>query len=151
MEKESIMAETYGGALTDGPDPDLDYAGPPGTGWMFFAGTVLGLAGAMRIFDAIWAFRYKGALPENLQDGLLGSNLKHYGWLWLVVGIVLLAASLGVIVRSQFARWIGYVAAVVCGLSAMFWMPYYPVWSLVYVAVAVLVFYALARHGSRVA
>jgi hypothetical protein len=31
----------------------------------------------------------------------------------------------------------------------MFWMPYYPVWSLVYVAIAVLVFYALAAHGAR--
>jgi hypothetical protein len=110
---------------------------------------MLGLAGVMRIFDAIWAFRYKGALPENLKDGLLGSNLKHYGWLWLAVGIVLILASLGVIARSQFARWIGFVAAAVGGLSAMFWMPYYPVWSLVYVALAVLVFYALARHGSR--
>ena len=34
-----------------------------GDGWLFFAGTILGLAGLMRIFDSIWAFRYKGALP----------------------------------------------------------------------------------------
>ncbi len=39
----------------------------PGSGWLFFAGTVLGLAGLMRIIDALWAFRYKGALPENLK------------------------------------------------------------------------------------
>ena len=31
----------------------------------------------------------------------------------------------------------------------MTWMPYYPVWSLTYVAAALLVFYALARYGSR--
>ncbi len=31
----------------------------------------------------------------------------------------------------------------------MAWMPYYPVWSLVYVAIAVLTFYALARYGGR--
>jgi hypothetical protein len=35
------------------------------------------------------------------------------------------------------------------GVSAITWMPYYPVWSLTYVALAVLVFYALARYGSR--
>jgi len=34
-------------------------------------------------------------------------------------------------------------------LSAMTWMPYYPVWSLVYVAIAVMVIYALARYGGR--
>ena len=34
-----------------------------GFGWLFFSGTVLGLAGLMRIVDSIWAFRYNGALP----------------------------------------------------------------------------------------
>jgi hypothetical protein len=29
----------------------------------------------------------------------------------------------------------------------MTWMPYYPIWSLLYVGIAVLVFYALARYG----
>ena len=43
-----------------------------GAGWRFFAGTVLGIAGIMRFFDAIWAFRYNGALPDNLQDALFG-------------------------------------------------------------------------------
>ena len=31
----------------------------------------------------------------------------------------------------------------------MTWMPYYPIWSLTYVAVAVLALYALTRYGSR--
>ena len=39
----------------------------PGYGWLFFAGTVLGLAGLMRIIDSIWAFTYSGQTPDNLQ------------------------------------------------------------------------------------
>jgi hypothetical protein len=122
-----------------------------GSGWLFFAGTVLGLAGLMRIIDSIWAFRYHGALPDNvtLAHGVLGSNLKNYAWTWLIVGIILILSSFLLMARSQFARWIGYFAAVIGGLSAMTWMPYYPIWSLTYVAIAVLVFYGLARYGSR--
>jgi hypothetical protein len=120
-----------------------------GAGWLFFAGTMLGLAGLMRILDSIWAFRYNGALPDNLKDGVLGSNLDNYAWTWLIVGVILLVSSFLVIRRSQFARWIGYIAAVIAALSAMTWMPYYPIWSLTYVAIAVLVFYALARYGGR--
>jgi hypothetical protein len=120
-----------------------------GQGWLFFAGTILGLAGLMRIMDSIWAFRYKGAIPDSLQNGLLGSSLKNYAWAWLIVGIVLIAASILVMLRSQVARWVGYLAAVIGGLSAMTWMPYYPIWSITYVALAVLVFYALARYGGR--
>jgi hypothetical protein len=120
-----------------------------GSGWLFFAGTVLGLAGIMRILDGLWAFRYNGALPDRLQDAVLGSNLTTYGWLWLIVGVVLIASSFLILIRSQFARWVGYFAAVVGALSALTWMPYYPIWSLTYIGIAVLTFYALARHGGR--
>ena len=122
----------------------------PGTGWLFFAGTMMGLAGIMRLLDSFWAFHYKGALPDGLQNGVLGSSLKNYAWTWLCVGIVLLASSFLILVRSQFARWIGFIAATVGAVSAMTWMPYYPVWSLTYIGIAVLTFYALARHGGRV-
>jgi hypothetical protein len=120
-----------------------------GSGWLFFAGTVLGLAGIMRIVDSIWAFSYKGALPDNLQNGVFGSNIKNYAWTWLIVGVVLVLSSFLILVRSQFARWIGFFAATIGGVSAMAWMPYYPVWSLTYVGIAVLTFYALARYGGR--
>lgn len=39
-------------------------------GWLVFAAIVLGVAGIMRIFDAIWAFRYHGVLPENLEGAI---------------------------------------------------------------------------------
>jgi len=122
-----------------------------GMGWLFFAGTVLGLAGIMRIIDALWAFRYNGALPENLKDSVLGDNLTTYGWVFLLVGILLIMCSFLVLVRSQFARWIGMIGAGLLTISAVTWMPYYPVWSLMYVGVGVLVIYALAAHGGRVA
>ncbi len=125
------------------------YDSEPVSGWLLFAGTVLGLAGLMRIFDAIWAFGYNGALPDRLQDSLLGSNLTTYAWLWLLVGALLIASSFLLLYRSQLARWVGFVAAAVLGLSAMAWMPYYPIWSLTYVGIAVLTFYALAVHGGR--
>lgn len=120
-----------------------------GFGWLFFAATMLGLAGVMRVIDSIWAFNYGGALPENLKDGVLGSNLHTYAWVWLGVGAVLLLSSFLVMVRSQFGRWIGYFAAVIGGVAAITWMPYYPIWSLVYVVLAVLVLYALVVHGGR--
>jgi len=127
----------------------ITYEEDKGFGWLFFAGTVLGLAGLMRIVDSIWAFRYKGALPENLQDGVFGDNLKTYGWVWLIVGVLLIISSFMLLTRSQFARWIGLIMAAIMALSAMTWMPYYPIWAFTYVGIAVLVFYGLAAHGGR--
>ena len=126
---------------------DSRYAQP--SGWLMFAGFILITAGIMRFFDAIWAFRYKGAIPDNLQNAIFGHSLSTYGWLWLAVAIVLFLSGLGVMVRNQVARWIGIVAGAICAVTSVWWLPYYPVWSLVYVGLGVVVIYALASRGAR--
>jgi hypothetical protein len=136
-----------------GPSPEDRmepmYDDPPGFGWLFFAGTVIGLAGLMRVFDSIWAFRFDGALPPGLSDTLLGDNINTYAWTWLIVGLVLIFSSFLLLTGSQFARWVGFFAATIMALSAATWLPYYPVWSLIYIVIAVLVFHALSRYGGR--
>jgi hypothetical protein len=116
-----------------------------GDGWIVFASAALIFAGAMRIIDAIWAFGANN--NARLNDALLGDKLDNYGWWWLIVGIILIAAGIGVLSRGQFSRWIGIIGAAIGALSAMTWMPYYPVWSLIYVAIAFFVLYALAVYG----
>ncbi len=120
-----------------------------GAGWLIFAGTILGIAGIMRIFDGIWAFRYDGVVPDKLEGAVLGTSLSTYGWLWIAVGVVLILSSFAVLQGSPLARWIGIVAGAVLAISAMWWMPYYPVWTIAYVAIGILVIYALAAHGGR--
>ncbi len=120
-----------------------------GQGWLVFAGVVLGVAGIMRIFDAIWAFSYHGVVPEDFQGAIFGHSLKTYAWVYLIVGIVLILCAFGVVARSQVSRWIGIFAGAVAAISAVWWMPFYPVWSLIYVLLGVLVIYGLAAYGSR--
>ena len=120
-----------------------------GEGWLLFAGIILMTAGIMRLFDSIWAFSYNGVVPNNLQNALLGHSLTTYGWVWLFIAIVLFVCGIAVMLRSQFARWIGIIGGAIGTISAIWWMPYYPVWSLVYIAIGLLVIYALAAHGGR--
>jgi hypothetical protein len=120
-----------------------------GGGWRFFAGTVLGITGIMRFFDAIWAWSYDGAVPDKLEGALFGHSLSTYGWVYLIVALILLAASFGVMTGSQFSRWIGIVAGAILAISAIWWMPYYPIWSLAYISIGILVIYALAVYGER--
>ena len=122
----------------------------PGDGWRYFAGTVLGVAGIMRIFDAIWAWSYNGPLSEDLQGALFGRTLATYGWINLIVAILLIGSSFGVVLAgSQLSRWIGIVAAGALTISSIWWMPYYPIWSLTYIGIGMLVIYALAVYGGR--
>ena len=118
-----------------------------GHGWIIFAAVVLGVAGVMRIFDSIWAFRYHGVLPQHLEDAIFGTSLKTYGWVYLVVGVLLILSAFAVMSRSQIGIWVGVVFAAIASISAIWWMPYYPIWSLTYVGLGVLVIYALIAHG----
>ena len=120
-----------------------------GSGWMGFAAFMLMVAGIMRIIDGIWALRYDGPVAGGLQDGLVGEKLDNYGWFWILVGVMLLLAGIAVLQRSQLARWIGIIAGAIAAISALAWMPYYPVWSLIYVGFGVAVIYGLAVYGNR--
>src|SRR3954471_9370816 len=119
------------------------------SGWLVFAAVVLISAGIMRIFDAIWAFRYHGALPSNLEDAIFGHSLKTYGWVYLVVAALLLVSAFLLFSGSEFARCIGVTSGAIAAISAVWWMPYYPIWSLTYIALGGLVIFALVAHGSR--
>lgn len=120
-----------------------------GSGWLLFAAIVLIVAGIMRIFDAIWAWSYDGVLPDEFQEALFGNDLDTYGWIWLIVGIVLVAAGASVMQQAQWARWIGILAGAVLAISAVWWLPVYPVWSLIYIFIGVFVIYGLAAYGGR--
>ena len=122
---------------------------PRSEGWLVFAGILLMIAGAMRFFDAIWAWSYNGATPSHLKNALFGQTLSNYGWVYIVVAIVLFGAGFGVMMRSQVSRWLGIVAGAIGAISAAWWLPFYPVWSLTYILMCVLVIYALAAHGQR--
>ena len=127
------------------------------SGCLTFSAVVLITAGIMRVIDAIWAFGYHGAIPDNLQGALLGHSLATYGWIWLIIGVILIVAGALVLGPSdqrsaEVSRWIGIVAAALAAISAIFVMPYYPVWALIYIAIAVMVIYGLsARYGEQAA
>lgn len=115
-----------------------------GTGWIGFAGIVLIIAGAFDIVSGLWALDNK---DEPVSAVLYESNLETWGWIYLVVGIVIVLAGFGVFMRAQWARWVGVLAAMVGIVIEFFWMFATPGRSLVYIVIAALVIYALTVYG----
>jgi hypothetical protein len=120
-----------------------------GSGWILFASIVLAVAGVMRVLDGIWAIRADERVPA-LKDQLLGDQLNAYGWLYLLVGIVLILSAFALYQRSQLARWIGIIAGAILMISAAMWLSFAAVWSLVYIFIGAFVIYGLAVYGGRV-
>ena len=120
-----------------------------GEGWLLFSAVVLITGGVMRVIDALWAFDKDDEVGERLQVLLWEDNLAAYGWLWLIVGVLLIVAGFGVMTGSQVARWFGIVMASLAAISAMLWIYAFPIWSLLSVLIAVMVIYALTTYGGR--
>jgi hypothetical protein len=118
--------------------------------WLVFSAIILILAGIMRILDGIWAFAYDGPVVNNLHSAIFGHSLTTYAWIWEIVGIILIASGFLVVSEvspgAQIGRWIGIVAAGIAAITSVSWLPYYPVWSLIYIALSILVIYGLVVH-----
>ena len=102
----------------------------------------------MRVFDAIWAFRCHGVLPQHLEDAIFGTSLKTYGRVYLAVAAVLILCGIAVVAGSQIGKWLGVLAGAIGAISAV-WLPYYPLWSLTYVGLGAAVIYALVTYGGE--
>jgi hypothetical protein len=120
------------------------------SGWLKFAGVIMIIAGVMRILDSIWAFQYNGTPVDNLHQALFGHSLTTYGVIWLIVGAILIVAGLlvmGVIslgpISQDISRWIGIVAAAITAITAVSWLFYYPISTLIYILLSVAVIYGL--------
>jgi len=128
-------------------EPD---AGPV-TMWaslVVLAGMLLAVAGVFTMIQATYALTGHLFAAADGRPLLLG--LTAWGWVHLVLGAVQLLVGLAVLRGSTWAR---VTAAVVVGLSAvsqMMFLPTYPVWSLLLIALDVLVVWALCMHGSEV-
>jgi hypothetical protein len=120
-----------------------------GAGWLVFASVVLITGGIMRVIDALWAFDKDDEIGENLQVLLFDDNLAAYGWLWLAVGILLIAAGFGVLSGSEWSRWFGIAMASFSAIASMLWIYEFPIWSLVGVVISIMVIYGLVTYGGR--
>ena len=120
------------------------------SGWLTFAGVLLIVTGFMRIIDSIWAFSYNGTLVDKLHGALLGHSLTTYAVIWLIVGITSVVTGYMVTrpgsLSAEMSRRAGMAVAGFNALLAMTWMPYYPLWALLYIAMGVIVIYALVVH-----
>jgi hypothetical protein len=118
-----------------------------GTGWVLFAGTMIALIGIINFIYGIAAIDNSRFYVGDAS--YVFSDLNTWGWFLLAVGIVQVAAGVGIWAGSNLARWIGIASAGVNALIQMFILPAYPLWALAVFAIDVLILYGLIAHGRR--
>ena len=118
-------------------------------GWISFAGFMMIMLGAFHAVAGLVGivndtFYVKGS------KYLFQFDRTTWGWINLIVGIIVVLAGFGVFSGAIWARTVGVIMAIVSGIAAFAWLPWYPFWSIVIIVVAVAVIWALTAHGSEV-
>lgn len=118
-----------------------------GEGWLVFAGAMLGLAGILSVIDGVVALSKSKFYTANAT--YVFSDLRTWGWIVLIVGVLLIMAAMGVLSGSQWSRWFGMVMAGLSAIAVFSSIQMYPFWALMLFTCDLLVIYALAKYGGR--
>ena len=127
------------------PTPDDGVA----QGFAVFAGVLMIMAGAWQALVGL------GALINNniyvkTPDYLYQVNITGWAWIHLIVALVVLLAGFGVLSGQTWARVVGIIVVSISALANFMFLPYYPLWSTLIIALDVIVIWALAAfHPSR--
>ena len=108
-----------------------------------FAGIMLIVAGAFEVIQSIAAIandEYLVVLPNYV----FSIDVTGWGWIHLLIGLILAAIGVFLLLGKGWARIAGIVIAGISALINFSWLPYSPLWALLLIAVDILVIWALA-------
>ena len=117
-----------------------------GEGWILFAGIVLVLAGFVNFIWGIAAIDNSSFFTDEGRF-ILFDDLNTWGWFFLIVGVLQMAAAVSIWNRNAFGQMFGIFAASANILVLLFTVNAYPFAAFMLFIVDLLVIYALTAYG----
>lgn len=108
-----------------------------------FGGVLLVTVGLFQLIEGLSAIVEDDVFLVT-SDYLYSFDLTTWGWIHLAVGAVAVVVGLCVLYGQTWARATGILIATVSVVANFAWLPHFPVWSLLVIAVDVLVIWALS-------
>ena len=114
-------------------------------GLSLFAGILMIIGGVFNAMEGIVALA-RNEVYVATPRYLFAFDLTTWGWIQLILGIIVVVAGVGVITGQLWGRVVGIIIAALTMLANFAFIPYYPVWSLLIVALNVFVIWALCVY-----
>jgi hypothetical protein len=118
------------------------------TGFTIAAAVMLLLSGAWNFLEGIAAL-VGGAFFIRLPAYAFDLSVSGWGWFHLGVGIAVFVAGAALFMDRLWARAAGVALAAVSALVNFVSIPYLPVWSVVMIALDIIVIWALLTPRRR--
>ncbi|UYM03623.1 DUF7144 family membrane protein [Solicola gregarius] len=118
---------------------------PFALGVAVFAAALMLVAGAFQVLQGIVAIandEYFVTLPNYTYE----FDLTAWGWIHLVIGIILVLVGVSLFSGRLWARATGIAIASISAIANFLWLPYQPWWAILVIAIDILVIWALATY-----
>jgi hypothetical protein len=118
-------------------------------GFILFAAIMMIMAGVFQAISGLVAI-FENEFYVATRNYLFQFDATTWGWIHLVVGLIVAFAGWGLLSGQTWARIVGITLAAFSATANFLFIPYYPVWSLLIIAVDVFVIWALTAHGREI-
>jgi uncharacterized membrane protein len=121
------------------------------SGWalsgVVFAASILTLIGLFQVIAGLVAI-FDDEFYVVARNYTFDLDTTVWGWMHLLLGILLVITGFGLFSRQTWAGVTAIVLAMLTAVENFFFIPYYPFWSIIVIALAVWVIWALTRPGA---
>jgi hypothetical protein len=121
----------------------------PVSGWAIgfsaFAGAIMILIGIFQFFAGLGAL-INDDLYVLTRKYAFDLDVTGWGWIHLILGVVIFAAGLGIFSGATWARAVGITLAIISAIANFLYIPYYPAWAILIIALDIIVIWALASY-----
>ena len=118
-------------------------------GWVvglsLFAGILMMITGLFNAMEGVVALA-RNEVYAITPRYIFTFDLTTWGWIHVILGVIVLAAGVGVMTGQLRGRVVGITIATLTMLANFVFIPYYPIWSLLIIALNVFVIWALCVY-----
>ena len=133
------MATTESGRYVE-PNQPSGWA----VGLSVFAGAMMLVVGGFQILQGIVAI-VDDEFYIRTSNYTFNIDTTAWGWAHLLLGLLVALVGIGVLVGALWARIVGVLIVLLQMFANFMFLPYYPLWSIVVIALDVAIVWALAQ------
>jgi hypothetical protein len=116
-------------------------------GWIIFAGVMMFMIGCFSAINGLIGIFKDEYYVVGSNDLVISVDYTTWGWVHLLLGILIAATGVGAMAGQTWARVVGVGLVALNALVNFAFLSAYPVWSLIIITLDVFVIYALIVHG----
>jgi hypothetical protein len=113
-------------------------------GWVRFAAVVMAVIGTFGVIEGLVAL-FAPTYFITLDGAVLTIDLTAWGWVHIIIGALTLVTGVALLTNvPNWARGVGIGLVALNMLVQLAWLPAYPIWSIIAIALDMIIISALA-------